>query len=103
MKHTLYIFRLSLSQKVCSYNSATLIKFTYFHVLVEFEVLTEVLVKSLIFWDMTPCSPLKASQHTPRKRRLTFKGLHDFVSQKTEFHIHVCFFHIGQFLCFQDI
>jgi hypothetical protein len=32
-----------------------------FHV--ELEILTAVVMKSTIFWDITPCSPLKVNQH----------------------------------------
>jgi hypothetical protein len=29
-----------------------------------FEVLTALVMKSSIFWDITPCSPLKVSDHS---------------------------------------
>jgi hypothetical protein len=64
------------------------------------EVLTAVVVKSTIFRDITPCSPLKVSRrfggkyllnfqdwpwrwrrYVSPKRQLTFNGLHGFVSQ----------------------
>jgi hypothetical protein len=32
---------------------------------VGFEVFTAVVIKSIIFWDMTPCSPLTARCHIP--------------------------------------
>jgi hypothetical protein len=32
-----------------------------------FEVLTKVVMKGTIFWDITPCSPLKANQHFGEK------------------------------------
>jgi hypothetical protein len=81
---------------------------------VGFEVLTEVVMKSTVFWYITPCSPLKVnrnfggtyhhhlqgrrisgaiSQHesrwlsrtyVPPKRRLTFNGLHSVIVQKIE-------------------
>jgi hypothetical protein len=71
---------------------------------VEFEILTEVVMRSYIYWDITPCSPLTVSRslggifhlhlhagfllsffsihwrcrrHIPPKSRLTFNGLHD--------------------------
>jgi hypothetical protein len=37
----------------------TLIQYSF----VGFEVLTEVVVKSTVFWDRTPCSPMKVSQY----------------------------------------
>jgi hypothetical protein len=46
MKHTLYIFRLSIPHKVFSYNSVALIKFTDIHIHVGFEVLIAVVTKS---------------------------------------------------------
>jgi hypothetical protein len=75
---------------------------------VESEVLTAVVMKSRIFWDINPCSPLKVKRHfgetyrlhlqhqiswvkcqresrwqtVPPKRWLTFNGLHDIMSQK---------------------
>jgi hypothetical protein len=69
--------------------------------LVLFEVLTPVVTKSSVFWDITPCSPLKANRrshllshwflaqlirlpsvwrrHFPPKRLLTLSGLHGAV------------------------
>jgi hypothetical protein len=74
---------------------------------------TEGIIKSTIFWDITPCSPLKVNQcfrgtyrlhlqdllshwylawlirpwrwrqHVPPKRWLTFNGLHSIISHKT--------------------
>jgi hypothetical protein len=58
-------------------------------------------LKSSVFWDIMPCSPLKATcfhwflawlifwpwrwkQHVPSKRWLIFNGLHDVMSQKVE-------------------
>jgi hypothetical protein len=41
---------------------------------VGFEVLIAVVMKSTIFWDIAPCSPLKV-------HRSTFNGLHGVVSQ----------------------
>jgi hypothetical protein len=47
-------------------------------------------MKSIIFWDMTPCSPLSFSRrfggtwrrYVPPKRRLKLKGVHGVISQK---------------------
>jgi hypothetical protein len=73
---------------------------------VGFEVLLAVDMKSSIFWDTPPCSPLKFNkrfrgicrfhllsrrisrvrnkrEHIPLKRRLSFNGLHDLISLKT--------------------
>jgi hypothetical protein len=70
--------------------------------LVEFEVLTAVVMKITVFWDITPCSPLKvnrrfggtfhlnvqgrisraSNQRESRKRLLAFNGLHRVISQK---------------------
>jgi hypothetical protein len=41
---------------------------------VGFEVLTAVVMKSTIFWDIMPCSPLKANRHFRRTYRLHFQG-----------------------------
>jgi hypothetical protein len=79
-----------------------------------FEVLTAVVMKSSIFWDITSCSPFKANRrfggkcrlcflsvwcwllawpifkpwrwrrHVPPKRRLTFNGLHGIIFKKME-------------------
>jgi hypothetical protein len=78
------------------------------HPFVGFEVFTVVVMKRIIFWDMTPCSPLSlnrrfggnrfskpASKHllnlflrpwrwrryVPPKRRLKLNGLHSIISQ----------------------
>jgi hypothetical protein len=48
-------------------------------------------MKSTIFWDITPCNPLKVNSlfydpedggDVPPKRRLPFNGLHGVISQK---------------------
>jgi hypothetical protein len=39
-----------------------------------FEVLTAVAMKSSIFWDVTPCSPLKVNRRFGRTCRLYFNG-----------------------------
>jgi hypothetical protein len=70
---------------------------------IRFEVLTAVITKSTIFWDIMPCNPLKVKQnhiishwflswfilrpwrwrrYVPPKRRLTFNRLHGVISQK---------------------
>jgi hypothetical protein len=56
------------------------------------EVLAAVVMNNSIFWDVTPCSPLKVNRrfegipklHVPPKRRLIFTGIRGVVSQKTE-------------------
>jgi hypothetical protein len=85
-------------------------EFTGSHV--RFNVITAVVVKNSIFWDIMPCSPLKINWHlggtcnllpasccfllgflqpwrwrwhVPPKVCLTFNGLCSFMSQKTEF------------------
>jgi hypothetical protein len=42
--------------------------------LVGFEVLTGVVMKSAIFWDITPCSPLKVDQRFGGTYRLHLRG-----------------------------
>jgi hypothetical protein len=70
---------------------------------VGFEVLKAVVMKSTIFWNITPCSPLSVMlatwfhagfllslffppwrwrRYVPPKRRLTLNGLHGGISQK---------------------
>jgi hypothetical protein len=49
---------------------------------VGFEVLTAVVMKSMIFWDITPC---RWRRYVPPKSRLTFNGLHGVISQKMVF------------------
>jgi hypothetical protein len=39
-----------------------------------FEVLTAVIMKSTIFWDITPCSPLKVNRCLGGTCRLSFQG-----------------------------
>jgi hypothetical protein len=41
---------------------------------VGFEVLTAVVVKSCIFWDVTPCSPLKLNRRFGGTCRLHLQG-----------------------------
>jgi hypothetical protein len=65
------------------------------------EVLTAVVMKSSILWDLMPCSPLLATcftllsclayaltrrwrWHIPPKYHLTLNGLHSIISQKTD-------------------
>jgi hypothetical protein len=78
-----------------------------FLICIEPEVLTAVVMKSSVFWDITPCSPLSVNrrwllsasrcfiawlirrpwrwrQHVPSKRWLTFNGLHGVISQMIE-------------------
>jgi hypothetical protein len=63
-----------------------------------FEVFTAVVMKSIIFWDMMPCSPLSEQaggwfaelilrpwrwrRYVPPKRRVQLNGLHGVISQK---------------------
>jgi hypothetical protein len=44
-------------------------------------------VKSCIFWDIMPCSPLKVNQHVTLKHRLAFNRLHSIISQKIKLFI----------------
>jgi hypothetical protein len=46
--------------------------------LVRFEVLTAVVMKSAMFWDMTPCSPLKVNQRFGETNRLQRQGGRSF-------------------------
>jgi hypothetical protein len=41
---------------------------------VEREVLTAVIMKSSVFWDMMPCSPLKVNRHFGGTYHLYLKG-----------------------------
>jgi hypothetical protein len=43
-------------------------------VLVGFEVFTAVVMKSVIFWDMTPCSPLSFNRYFGGTYRLHLQG-----------------------------
>jgi hypothetical protein len=52
---------------------------------------TKNIMKSTIFWDITPCSPLNGQlifrpwrwrRYVPPKRRLTLNGLHGVISEK---------------------
>jgi hypothetical protein len=74
------------------------------HPIIEFEVLTAVVMKNSIFWDTTPCSPLKVNRHfggtcglhvlgrrinharkmnkAGSKQKLIFNGLRGVTSQK---------------------
>jgi hypothetical protein len=42
---------------------------------VGFEVFTAVVIKSIIFWDMTPYSPLSTRRHIPEDDTLQFPGM----------------------------
>jgi hypothetical protein len=42
---------------------------------VTFEVLTAVVMKSIIFWDITPCNPLKVNRSFGETYRLHLQGL----------------------------
>jgi hypothetical protein len=59
---------------------------------VGYKVLTEVLMKVCIFWNIRLCSPLKVNRHwnrpwLPQKSWLTFNGLHGIISLKRELYI----------------
>jgi hypothetical protein len=41
-------------------------------------------MKSPIFRDITPCSPLKVNQHVPPKPPLTFNGVDGVIFEKLE-------------------
>jgi hypothetical protein len=75
-------------------------------------------MKSSIFWDITPCTalllpapawqwflawlnlrPWRWRRHVPRKRWLTFNGLHGVISQKTELYIRKITSDAGQRMC----
>jgi hypothetical protein len=43
--------------------------------MLRFEILTEVFMKSSIFWDIIPCSPFKINQHFGGKIRLYLQDL----------------------------
>jgi hypothetical protein len=64
--------RLFLQTHITAFNSefrVTFFKITLglipvkFDGYVGFKILTAVVMKSIIFWDMTPCSPLKVNRH----------------------------------------
>jgi hypothetical protein len=75
-----------------------------FYEYIGFEIPTAVVMKSSIFWDITPRSPLKVNRrfggtypllsrwflarrilrHVPPERRLTSNGPHGVISQKIE-------------------
>jgi hypothetical protein len=42
-------------------------------VFAEFEVVTPVVMKNSVFWDVTPCSPLKAKNISPPSSGLKMK------------------------------
>jgi hypothetical protein len=65
-----------------------------------FEVLSAVVMKSSVFWDITPCSPLKVNQHLRGTCQLAFNRLHNIISQKIELFITTtsCPFAISIFL-----
>jgi hypothetical protein len=51
-------------------------------VIVGFEVLAAVVVKSSIFWDITPFSPFEVDRRFGGKLRSNFNRLHGVISQK---------------------
>jgi hypothetical protein len=70
---------------------------------VGFEVLTAVVVKSSIFWDVTPCGPFKVNRRFGGAYPLTFNGLLGVISQKIELLLLVCLISISSemeaFIC----
>jgi hypothetical protein len=73
----------------CYFTLVTIVTTTPF---VGFEVLTAVVMKSSIFWNVTPCWNFsdvseKQGQNIPPKHRSTFNWLYGVVSQKTELFI----------------
>jgi hypothetical protein len=49
---------------------------------VGFEVFTAVVMKSIIFWDMTPCSPLSVNRRFGGTYRLHLQGRRNKFSKK---------------------
>jgi hypothetical protein len=64
---------------------------------VGFEVFTAVMLKSIIFWDMTPCSPLCSNRRFGGTQRLHLQGRRN-VQQTTE---QACWF-VGLFFDPED-
>jgi hypothetical protein len=60
--------------------------------IVGFEVLTAVVMKSTIFWDIMPCSPLKVDQRFRGTYHLHFQGRR--ISQANRAPLATCF-HAG--------
>jgi hypothetical protein len=50
---------------------------------VGFEVFTAVVMKSIIFWDMTPCSPLSFNRRFGRTYRLHLQDIRNKFSKKS--------------------
>jgi hypothetical protein len=65
---------------------------------IEFEVLTAAVTKSSIFWDITPCSPLKVNRRFGGTRLLLLQGRVNNPSKKPAetsrawYLLHVCLF-----------
>jgi hypothetical protein len=66
----------------CSDIATDLYKVQYKCSNVGFEVLTAVFMKSIIFWDMTPCSPLSANRRFGGTYRLHLQGRRNKFSKK---------------------
>jgi hypothetical protein len=62
----------------CVFNEFTSFYDSRSFTIVGFEILTVVVMKSTVFWDITPCI------------RLTFNGLHGVISQKIILFIYYC-------------
>jgi hypothetical protein len=63
-------------------------------VCIGFEVLTEVVMKSTIFWDITPCSPLSVNRRFGETYRLHLQGRKNKLSKKSAWKLATCF-HAG--------
>jgi hypothetical protein len=60
-------------------------------ILVEFWVFTAVVMKSIIFWDMTPCSPLSVNRRFGGTYRLRLQGRRNMFSKKPASKLATCF------------
>jgi hypothetical protein len=60
----------------------TTLSVTKLYSAVGFEVLTAVVIKSTIFWDIRPCSPLKVNRRFGGKYRLRLQGRKNKLSKK---------------------
>jgi hypothetical protein len=67
-----------------------------YKILIGFEILTAVVIKSVIFWDKTPCSPLKVNRRFGEKYRLYFKA------EDSTFHLFFVDFLLGLFFGPED-
>jgi hypothetical protein len=65
---------LAVSGMTKSVNIPELLRFAYIFCLVGFEVFTAVYLKSIFFWDMTPCSALSGTRRFGGTYRLHLQG-----------------------------